>query len=147
MKAHVVDESGQQQPLLMGCYGFGVSRIIAAAIEQHHDLKGIILPISLAPFQLSLIPIGAQRSEAVRQVSDSLYHQLTGQGIDVLYDDRNERPGVLFADHELIGIPHRLVISDKLLANQQVEYKSRDALDAQTLSLTEIFSFLKEKIY
>lgn len=144
MKASVTNEAGQTQTLLMGCYGLGVSRIVAAAIEQHHDDKGIIWPESLAPFQLSLIPIGAQRSEDVKKTSETLYQQLIETGFDVLLDDRNERPGVLFADHELIGIPHRLVISDKLLAAGQIEYKARKDEESQLLPLSDIVAFLKK---
>jgi prolyl-tRNA synthetase len=125
MKAAVVNEEGQLQTLLMGCYGLGISRVVAAAIEQHHDEQGIIWPEAIAPFQLVIIPINAHKSAVVKEKADALYKLACEQGIDVLLDDRTERPGVLFADHDLIGIPHRLIISDRSLEQDTVEYKNR----------------------
>ncbi len=142
MGAKVTNEAGQLQTLTMGCYGIGVSRLVAASIEQHHDAKGIIWPQSIAPFQLSLIPIGFHRSAATQQYTLSLYERLTQQGIDVLLDDRDERPGVLFADHELIGIPHRLVISDKLLEKGELEYKARTDENVTLISSENIMTFI-----
>ena len=144
MKASVLDETGQAKTLMMGCYGIGVSRIIAAAIEQHHDENGIIWPHSMAPFQVILIPIQFNKSVIVKEVAESLYREFMAAGIDVLLEDREERPGVMFADAELIGIPHRVVISEKTLTNETVEYKSRTATENQILPRNEIISFIKD---
>lgn len=146
MNAAVINEAGTLQTMIMGCYGLGVSRVVAAAIEQHHDSKGIIWPASIAPFQVVIIPINAQRSEMVKETADKLYQQLTNQGIDVLLDDRNERPGVLFADHDLIGIPHRVVIGDRNLAEGQIEYKARDENEARLIPLQDIETFLQRML-
>ena len=125
MKAQVLDESGSAITMTMGCYGIGVSRIIAAAIEQNHDDKGIIWPASIAPFECALAPINMHKSERLREAAEALYQTLLDAGVDVLFFDRKERPGVMFADLELIGIPHRLVISDKGLDAGELEYKGR----------------------
>lgn len=145
MNATVLDESGQAKTLMMGCYGIGVTRIVAATIEQYHDDKGIIWPAAMAPFQVILIPIGFSTSPAVKTATENLYQALIGAGIDVLLDDREERPGVMFADAELIGIPHRVVISDKNLANGNVEYKGRRDTTAQAIPAAEIIEFLLAK--
>ncbi|MDP3268266.1 MAG: proline--tRNA ligase [Legionella sp.] len=146
MNASVINEQGQLQTMLMGCYGIGVSRIVAAAIEQHHDELGIIWPQSIAPFELVIIPINGHKSEEVSNKAKVLYEEFTALGVDVLLDDRNERPGVLFADSELIGIPHRLVVSDRNLDQQCVEYKARTAKDSQQVSLDDLNCFIKEKL-
>ncbi|NBR08018.1 MAG: proline--tRNA ligase, partial [Planctomycetes bacterium] len=125
MKLQVLDESGKPQTVYMGCYGLGVSRLVAAAIEQHHDDKGIIWPQAIAPFDVVIIPINHKQSADVLQTTEKLYQDLQDAGFDVLLDDRKERPGVMFADHDLIGIPHRIVIGEKSLANGEVEYKHR----------------------
>ena len=125
MNANVTNEEHQLQTLQMGCYGIGVSRIVGAAIEQFHDDKGICWPEAIAPFQLVIIPINYLRSDAVKIAADNLYNLCLSLNIDVLLDDRQERPGVLFADNDLIGVPHRIVISDKLLDKNQLEYKNR----------------------
>ena len=143
MNASVLDESGQSKTLIMGCYGIGVTRIVAAAIEQHHDDKGIIWPAAMAPFQVILIPIGLSTSAAVKARTETLYQALIAAGIDVLLDDRQERPGVMFADAELIGIPHRLVISEKNLAVGNLEYKGRRDTSPQAVPESEIIAFLK----
>ena len=142
MNAAVINEEGQLQTMLMGTYGLGISRVVAAAIEQHHDEKGILWPIAIAPFQLVIIPINAHRSPDVKSTAETLYDSLTAQGIDVLLDDRNERPGVLFADNELIGIPHRLVVGERNLAEGMIEYKSRMGGEAMLIPLTELPSFI-----
>ncbi|MFI4963242.1 MAG: proline--tRNA ligase, partial [Legionellales bacterium] len=142
MKASVLNEEGQIQTLQMGCYGLGISRVVAAAIEQHHDEQGIIWPQSIAPFQLVLIPINGHKSEAVAQQAEALYKQFSELGVEVLLDDRIERPGVLFADNDLIGIPHRLIVSDKNLEHNSIEYKSRASGETQHLSLNEVTSFI-----
>lgn len=138
MNAQVQDESGQSQTLLMGCYGLGISRVVAAAIEQHHDEKGIIWPESIAPFQIVIIPINMRRSSIVEEATEQLYRQLLEKNIDVLLDDRQERPGVLFADHDLIGIPHRIIISERTLSEGVVEYKSRSNPDSRLITMLNI---------
>ena len=143
MQASVINEEGQLQTMLMGTYGLGISRVVAAAIEQHHDENGIIWPQAIAPFQVVIIPINAQRSDEVKTTADALYDSLKSQGIDVLLDDRNERPGVLFADNDLIGIPHRLVVSARNLADGLIEYKARNQTESTTIPLTETVQFIK----
>ncbi len=125
MGATVLDDSGQDRPMLMGCYGIGVTRFVAAAIEQNHDDRGIVWPEPIAPFQVVLVPINLQKSPRVKEASESLYDELRARGIEVLYDDRDARPGVKFADCDLIGIPHRIVIGERALDEGQVEYKHR----------------------
>ena len=127
MKALVLDEAGRETALYMGCYGIGVTRIVAAAIEQNHDERGIIWPAPIAPFQVVLVPLNLQKSARVRELSDRLYAELTAAGIEVLYDDRDARPGVKFADAELLGIPHRLVVADRGLEAGRLEYRQRRA--------------------
>jgi prolyl-tRNA synthetase len=134
MGATVLDEAGRDQPMYMGCYGIGVSRIVAAAIEQNHDEQGIIWPAPLAPFQLVIVGIGMDRSDAVREAAEKLHDKLEQAGIEVLLDDRDARPGVKFADAELLGIPHRLVIGDRGLKEGQLEYQPRGG-DAETEKL------------
>jgi len=133
MKAEFVDEDGQSKPMVMGCYGIGVSRIVAAAIEQNYDDRGMIFPQAIAPFEVVIAPIGFDKNEQVRQKANELYDQLIKLNIDVLLDDRGLRPGVMFSEAELIGIPHRITISEKTLANNQFEYKSRKASDSELL--------------
>lgn len=142
MKAEVINEQGQLQTMLMGCYGLGISRVVAAAIEQHHDEQGIIWPLAIAPFQLVIVPINGHRSQTVKEQAEALYTQCRNIGIDVLLDDRNERPGVLFADNDLIGVPHRLVVSDRNLEQGCVEYKARSANEAQQVSLDKVMEFI-----
>lgn len=136
MGARVLNEQGQEVVLESGCYGIGVSRIVAAAIEQSHDDAGIRWPASIAPFSVVIVPIGYDRSEAVRAAADQLYDALNAADVEVLLDDRGQRPGVMFADADLIGIPHRIVIGDKSLALQQFEYKRRDAVTAEAIAAT-----------
>lgn len=143
MTATVLDESGTARELMMGCYGIGVSRIVAAAIEQYHDEKGIIWPEAMAPFSVVLIAIGLHKSPALKEAAEKLYQELQEANIDVLYDDRDERAGVMFNDAELIGIPHRLVLSEKNLEANIIEYKSRKDGNTQHLSRAQIISFLK----
>jgi prolyl-tRNA synthetase len=145
LNASYLDENGKSQFIEMGCYGIGVSRIVAAAIEQNYDERGITLPTTMAPFQVALAPIGINKSEAVRLATEQLYADIGAAGIEVLLDDRNERPGVMFADLELIGIPHRIVIGDRGL-NQEVpmvEYKGRRDEEAQQISLQDIVQFIQ----
>ena len=146
LNACVLDQQGKEKIMTMGCYGIGVSRVVAATIEQNHDNQGIIWPISLSPFQLSLIPINMAKSEAVKAFCESLYQSLSLAGIEVLFDDRNLRPGMMFADHELIGIPHRVVVSDRGLKNEMLEYKARTDTDNKEVSTTQIQQFLIDTI-
>lgn len=146
MQATYLDESGQTQVMEMGCYGIGVSRIVGAAIEQGNDDKGIIFPLSMAPFAVVICPIGLDKSEAVKQAAFDLYQQLQQAGVDVLLDDRGERPGVMFAESDLMGIPHRVVIGDRGLAEGKVEYKGRTDAEAQNLQVTECVAFLRDKL-
>jgi prolyl-tRNA synthetase len=143
MSATYLDEAGQSQVMEMGCYGIGVSRIVGAAIEQNNDEKGIIFPLSMAPFEVVICPIGMDKSEAVKSAAEKLYADCKQAGIDVLLDDRGERPGVMFAESELIGIPHRIVIGDRGLADGNVEYKARMQTEAQNIALTNVLSFVK----
>jgi prolyl-tRNA synthetase len=141
-----LDAEGQVLPMEMGCYGIGVSRVVGAAIEQNHDERGIVWPEAMAPFAVAVVPVGYQRSEAVKQAADALYEQLRGEGIDVVMDDRNERPGVMFADMELIGVPHRITIGDKSLAEGKVEYVARRAGTTEMVGRDEVLSFLLGKL-
>lgn len=144
MNATYLDDQGQTQIMEMGCYGIGVSRIVGAAIEQNYDDKGIIFPVSMAPFQVAIAPIGMDKSEEVKAAVNQLYAELQAAGIDVLLDDRGERPGVMFADLELIGIPHRVVIGDRGLKEGNVEYQARTESAAHTVPLAQILRKLKE---
>src|SRR6185436_2417986 len=125
MGAKFLDAAGAEQPFEMGCYGIGITRIVAAAIEQNHDARGIIFPAQIAPFEVAIVPIGYHKSEAVRTAAEQIHEQLRAAGVDVLMDDRDERPGVLFADMDLIGIPHRVVLGERGLAAGNAEYKAR----------------------
>ncbi len=133
-----LDQQGKAQPMVMGCYGIGVTRLLGAAIEQGHDEKGIIWPISMAPFEVVICPMGYEKSEAVKAACDQLHDDLLAAGIDVILDDRNERPGAMFADWELIGAPFRVVIGDRGLADSLVEFKGRTDTESQNIPLTEI---------
>jgi prolyl-tRNA synthetase len=132
----VLDEQGQSVTPEMGCYGIGVSRLAAAVIEQRHDAKGMLWPEAIAPFRVIICPIGADKSDAVRQAAERLYGDLLAAGVDALLDDRGQRPGAMFADADLIGVPHRIVIGDKGLATAQFEYKRRDADKAEMIEAT-----------
>ncbi len=143
MRATVLDESGKAVVMPMGCYGIGVSRVVAAAIEQNHDDAGIIWPDAVAPFHLALVPIGYHKSARVKEVTDKLYAELVRHGLDVLMDDRDERPGVIFADMDLIGIPHRLVIGDKGLAKEAVEYKGRRDKQLTDIPLADVVARMR----
>jgi prolyl-tRNA synthetase len=142
--AAVLDQDGKERILEMGCYGIGVTRIVGAAIEQNHDDRGIIWPEPLTPFNVVLVPINMHRSEAVREAAEALYADLTAQGLEVLLDDRDARPGVKFADAELIGIPHRLVISERNLANDEYEYRHRRDSESRNLKREEALKLLQQ---
>ena len=133
-----LDQQGKAQPMVMGCYGIGVTRLLGAAIEQGHDEKGIIWPISMAPFEVVICPMGYEKSEAVKAACDQLHDELLGAGVDVILDDRNERPGAMFADWELIGAPFRVVIGDRGLADSQVEFKGRTDTESENIPLAQI---------
>ncbi len=143
MNAVFLDEAGQSRPMEMGCYGIGVSRIVAAAIEQNHDERGIIWPQPLAPFQVAIAPIGYGKSAEVKALADRLHEELAAAGIDVLLDDRDERPGVMFADLELIGVPHRITIGDRGLKQGQVEYQARRESKPQMIQVTQALEFAR----
>ena len=147
MECTVLNEQGKTATLLMGCYGIGVSRVVASAIEQNHDDRGILWPDALAPFQVALIPMKMESSDAVRETTEQLYAGLQLAGIDVLLDDRDKKtsPGVKFADMDLIGIPHRVVISDRGLTEGQLEYKYRRDQDAQSVPVAEMLAFLIQR--
>ncbi len=146
MGATVLDENGRAVPLEMGCYGIGVSRVVAAAIEQHHDERGIRWPAALAPFQVALLPMKLHKSYRVREAAEALYATLTEAGIEVLFEDRDVRPGFMFADMELIGIPHRVVVGDKGLDQDMLEYRGRGDTQSVQVPRSEILSFLQERL-
>jgi prolyl-tRNA synthetase len=146
MKATVLDESGQAVTMLMGCYGIGVTRIVAAAIEQNHDERGIIWPDPLAPYHVALIPLNLQKSDRVRAAAETLYAALAEAGVEVLYDDRDARPGVKFADAELLGIPHRLVLGERGLDAGTCEYRGRRATENQDIPLDSAVAFIKSQL-
>ena len=146
LKATFLDAQGKVQIIEMGCYGIGVSRIVAAAIEQNFDERGIILPAAMAPFQIAIVPIGMGKSDAVRSSAEQLYAELRAAGIDVLLDDRDERPGVMFADMELIGIPHRIVIGERGLKTGMLEYQGRRDAAAQSVPLQNVLEFVKSRL-
>ena len=146
MKATFLDENGKPQLMEMGCYGIGVTRLLGAAIEQNHDEKGIIWPDAMAPFTVALAPMGYDRSAMVKETADTLYAELLVAGVDVLLDDRGERPGAMLADLELIGIPHRVVIGERGLKEGNVEYQHRRDTAATPIAVNDISAFLREKI-
>ena len=146
MKANVLNENGKSTTLTMGCYGIGVSRIVAAAIEQNYDDSGIIWPDNIAPFQVAIVPMNMKRSQRVAEHAEKLHQQLLDAGIEVLLDDRKERPGVMFADIELIGIPHRIVISDRGLDAGQFEYKHRRESEKVDIEIDNVLNFIQQKL-
>ena len=146
MNANVIGEDGRSVNMNMGCYGIGVTRIIAASIEQNHDDRGIIFPEAIAPFQLVIVPINYNKSSRVKALADQLYVDCIEQNIEVLLDNRKERPGIMFADSELLGIPHRLVISDTHADNGKIEYKSRKLPDKVEVDFKEVVSFILDKL-
>jgi prolyl-tRNA synthetase len=146
MKATFLDENGKPQPMIMGCYGIGVTRLVGAAIEQNHDDRGIVWPDAIAPFRVAIVPLGYRKGEKVRAAADALYERLRAAGVDVLLDDRDERPGVLLADVELIGIPHRVVIGERGLANGKMEYQGRRDTASTQIDVDAAATFLLEKL-
>lgn len=146
MKATVQNEGGQNQTMLMGCYGIGISRIVAAAVEQLHDDRGIVWPEAIAPFSVVIVPMNMHKSKFVAQIAEKLYADLRALNIDVLFDDRNERPGVMFADAELIGIPHLIVVGEKNLEKELVEYKYRQNDEKHFFHMNQIVPFIRDKL-
>jgi prolyl-tRNA synthetase len=146
MHATVLDEAGTAVQMLMGCYGIGVTRIVAAAIEQNHDERGIIWPDPIAPFNVVLVPLNLDKSEAVRAASEALYAQFCAAGIEVLYDDRDARPGVKFADAELLGIPHRVVIGERGLKAGTLEYRHRRATESEDFPKDAALDFIRARL-
>ena len=146
MHASVLDEQGKALTMYMGCYGIGVTRVVAAAIEQNHDANGILWPDAIAPFQVVLVPINYQKSAQVQQTADSLYEQFNAAGIDVLLDDRDARPGVKFADSELMGIPHRIVIGERGLAAGNLEYRHRSETESTEISASDPVGYIRHKL-
>ncbi|MFK5984292.1 MAG: proline--tRNA ligase [Pseudomonadota bacterium] len=146
LNASVLNDRGKAEIMTMGCYGIGITRVVAAAIEQNHDDNGIIWPASIAPFQVVIIPMNLHKSEKVKQVSEQLYEELNQQGIEVLIDDRKERPGIMFADMELIGIPYRIVIGERSLKNNRVEIKKRVGDDVIEVAPEQVSSILSDLI-
>jgi prolyl-tRNA synthetase len=146
LKCSFLNEQGQPQIMEMGCYGIGVSRIVGAAIEQGHDERGIVFPDAIAPFTVVIAPMGYAKSEAVRNAADILYAELVATGIDVVLDDRDERPGVMFADWELVGVPHRIVVGERGLKEGKFEYKGRRDSEATMLPAAAITTFMREKL-
>ncbi|MFO1205833.1 MAG: proline--tRNA ligase [Burkholderiales bacterium] len=146
MGATVLDENGQARAMEMGCYGIGVSRIVGAAIEQNHDARGIVFPEAMAPFTVAVVPIGLRKSAQVAEVAQRLHDALEDAGIEVLLDDRDERPGVMFADMELIGIPHRIVVGDRGLKQGMVEYQGRRDAAAEQVPVAEAVEFVRAKV-
>jgi prolyl-tRNA synthetase len=146
MNAKVLDDQGREIPMSMGCYGIGVTRVVAAAIEQNHDERGILWPGPLAPFQVILVALNLQKSARVRDTAEDLYRRLNSSGIETIFDDRDARPGVKFADADLFGIPHRIVIGDRGLEAGTVEYRQRRETESQDVPVGEIEKFLRERI-
>jgi prolyl-tRNA synthetase len=146
MKAGVLNEEGKHQIMTMGCYGVGVSRIVAAAIEQNHDQYGISWPDAIAPFQVAIVPMNMHKSVRIQEAAEQLYRQLTAAGIEVLFDDRKERPGVMFADMELVGVPHHIIIGERNLDERKVEYKNRRSGDKAMLDLDSVLTELQQRL-
>jgi prolyl-tRNA synthetase len=145
-EGHLSRRIGQPRIMEMGCYGIGVTRIVGAAIEQNHDERGIIFPRAIAPFEVAIAPIGYGKSRSVQDAAQALYDELRKAGVDVLIDDRDERPGVMFADLELIGVPHRVTIGERGLKEGTVEYQERRDSAAIKVPLTEIGTFMRERL-
>ena len=146
MGATIMDENGKLIPMEMGCYGIGVTRVVAAAIEQHHDDKGIIWPDSMAPFKVAIIGLKLNKSEQVRLTCEKLYQELLERNVEVLFDDRDERPGVMFADMELIGIPHVITVGDRSLSEGMIEYKSRKTGEKEQIKVEKALEDILKKI-
>ena len=148
MNATFLDETGKPRVIEMGCYGIGVTRLLGAAIEQRHDDKGMMWPAQIAPFEVVICPMGMAKSDAVREAATKLHDELAARGVDVILDDREVRAGVMFADWELIGVPHRVVVGDRGLKNGELEYTDRTAMDKKELiKVDEMVDFLLKKLH
>jgi len=147
MKVGVLNENGKHQNLLMGCYGIGVSRIVAAAIEQNNDENGIKWPVSMAPFEVCILPMNMHKSARVQEVAEKLYAEFQGAGFEVLFDDRKERPGVMFADIELIGIPHVIVVGERNLDEGMVEVKNRSTGEKEKVAIADVVQQLHSELH
>ena len=145
MRAVVLDQEGKERMLMMGCYGIGVSRIVGAAIEQNHDDNGILWPEPMSPFDVILIELNPKKSEAVTAAAGTLYNDLQAAGFEVLFDDRDARPGVKFADADLVGIPHRLVVGERGVKDGKAEYRHRQSGDEEQVDLTDVLEFLRAR--
>lgn len=146
MNASYLDETGKPRLMVMGCYGIGVTRLVGAAIEQGHDARGIIFPAAIAPFEVVIVPMNYAKSEAVRKAAGDLLDDLLKSGIDAILDDRDERPGSMFADWELIGVPHRVVVGERGLKEGKLEYKGRRDAEATMIPVAEMPAFLKREL-
>ena len=146
LHANVLAETGKSQIITMGCYGIGVSRIVAAAIEQNHDDRGIVWPLAIAPFQVALVPINAHKSVRLREAAEAVYQQLVEAGVDILFDDRGLRPGVAFADMDLVGIPHRLILGERGLDKGMIEYKCRADGSGDEFLITDVVAELTKRM-
>jgi prolyl-tRNA synthetase len=146
MNLTFLDETGQSRVMEMGCYGIGVTRIVAAAIEQNHDERGIIFPTAMAPFDVAIVALGLGKSTRAREAAEKLHAELEAAGVEVIFDDRDERPGVMFADVELLGIPHRIVVGERGLKDEKVEYQERTETKAHPVPLTEAVQFVRSKL-
>lgn len=146
MNCTYLDEKGQQQPMVMGCYGIGVTRVLGAAIEQRFDERGILWPVAIAPFQVVICPMGYDRSENVKLTTDRIYQELLNQSVEVIVDDRGERPGAMFADWELIGVPYRIVIGERGLKDGQLEFQARNATEAQVVPVDQLVAMVSSQI-
>jgi prolyl-tRNA synthetase len=145
MNVTFLDHAGKTRTMEMGCYGIGVSRVVAAAIEQNNDERGIMFPAAMAPFSVCIVPIGIAKSAHTRETAERLHDELTAAGVEVLLDDRDERPGIMFADMELIGVPHRVVVGERGLKNGTLEYQGRTDTQPQSVPLGEAITFIKSK--
>lgn len=145
--ASFIDAEGKSRPFEMGCYGIGISRIAAAAIEQNYDARGIVFPAALAPFTVAIVPIAYHKNEQVKAQADKLYDTFRDMGVEVLLDDRNERPGAMFADMELIGIPHRITIGERTLASDEVEYAARTDTVSERVGINDIVNYIRQRLY
>jgi prolyl-tRNA synthetase len=146
MKLVYTDEEGRARTMVMGCYGIGITRLLGAAIEQNHDEKGIIWPAAIAPFEAVICPVNYRQSESVRQVADHIYEQLINAGVDTILDDRGERPGAMFADWELIGVPHRITVGERGLKDGKVEYVDRRALQTTPVPVGDVLPFIRGRL-
>jgi prolyl-tRNA synthetase len=146
MNLTYTDEGGKSRTMVMGCYGIGITRLLGAAIEQNHDPKGIIWPAKIAPFEVVICPVNYRQSEAVRQAAEQVYAQLVSAGVDTILDDRGERPGAMFADWELIGVPHRVTVGERGLKDGKLEHVDRRALQTTLVPMSDVLPFIRGRL-